>query len=266
MTTNAFDRFDPVAYLDHYYSTIGEENDNLLTFFARAYSRLDEQTAMLELGGGPTVYQLISAAPRVGAIDFADYIPANLDQVRLWADEAPTAFDWSPFIRRTLEIEGVESTAHAVQARADLLRSRLRRFLHCDAFDAEPCGSASRASYGIVSVNFVPEAMTGSIVVWRQIMRNILSLLKPGGTLIMSVTTGADYWRCGEVVLPAVRIGAAQLESELAMLGLRVDSMTTIDAEVVDATDPEYCGYTGMAFVQARAGAVVSDGAIAAAA
>jgi hypothetical protein len=252
MATNAFDRFDPAAYLDHYYSTVGDENHSLLTFFADAYGQLDTQADLLELGGGPTVYQLISAAPRVAAIDFADYIPGNLDQVRVWADGAPTAFDWSPFIRRALEIEGVESDEPAVRARAEVLRSKLRRLMHCDAFDRDPCGRASRASHGVVSVNFVPEAMTGSIAIWRRIMRNILSLLEPGGTLIMSVTTEADHWRCGELVLPAVHIGVAQLESELATLGLGVESMTAIEAEVVDTSDPDYCGYKGMAFVRAR--------------
>src|SRR5689334_2040520 len=73
-TQNDFASFSPAAYLQEYYDHIGPENDELLRFFAEAFKLVPPETVMLEFGGGPTIYQLISAAVKVSTIDFTDYL------------------------------------------------------------------------------------------------------------------------------------------------------------------------------------------------
>src|SRR5262245_17716555 len=85
LTQDAFKPFDPKAYLREYYSCLGEENRALLRFLNQAYIRIFSEidtARVLEFGGGPTIYQLISAAQHAVSIDFSDYLDDNLHEVR----------------------------------------------------------------------------------------------------------------------------------------------------------------------------------------
>lgn len=42
---------------------------------------------LLEFGGGPSIYSLISAAKHVGSITFAEYAPSNRHEIELWMNE-----------------------------------------------------------------------------------------------------------------------------------------------------------------------------------
>ena len=53
---------------------------------------------MLEFGGGPCIHTLVSAAPYVSEIVFADYAEDNLREVKLWRDKDRTCFDWSELL------------------------------------------------------------------------------------------------------------------------------------------------------------------------
>ena len=97
--------FNSREYLEEYYATIGAENDQLLRFFATAYAAVPDGALLLELGGGPTLYQLVSAANAVAEIHFSDYLGQNLQEVVSWKDGLYDAFDWSAYFRRALEIE-----------------------------------------------------------------------------------------------------------------------------------------------------------------
>src|SRR5689334_12770583 len=105
-TREKFAVFNPRDYLQEYYSSIGAENESLLQFFVTAYAGFEPDSLdILEIGGGPTVYQLISAAPFAKSITFTDYLSANVDEVKNWSEGSPDAFSWDPFIERSLAIE-----------------------------------------------------------------------------------------------------------------------------------------------------------------
>ena len=49
-----------------------------------------------------------SSPPAIASeIHLADYLPANLAEIERWIDRDPDAHDWRPFVRYTLECEGV---------------------------------------------------------------------------------------------------------------------------------------------------------------
>jgi hypothetical protein len=249
--SDSFDSFVPRDYLNEYYSRIGLENHNLLAFLAHASDRIPMDARMLEFGGGPTIYQLISPAARAGSIDFADYLDSNLDEVRRWLDGSDDAFDWTAFFARSLVIEGLDNGPQARAARAALVRSRITSLRHCDMNKADPMGRGRRHGYDALGAHFVAESITASKPTWRRAVANLTTLLRPGGVLIMSAVLHAEYWRSGAHRYSAVGIGVEDLESLLADLGFLDIDCRTISAEVVDPDDPAYSGYRGMAFITA---------------
>ena len=58
-----------------------------------------ETARLLEFGGGPCIYPLISAAPHVSEIVFAEYAEEGRKEVELWKNNDPAAHDWTPYFR-----------------------------------------------------------------------------------------------------------------------------------------------------------------------
>jgi hypothetical protein len=209
--TQDWDQFDPAAYLDEYYGDIGSENLELLRFLAETYQGLPKGGVLLDFGGGPTIYPLISAVGRVDEIHFSDYLEANLEEVRRWLDAEPTAFDWTPFIRMALELETSGScTESDVERRAAEIRERVTRLMRCDASRTPPIESPDRL-YDVVLTNFCAESATSDRELWQAYVTNIASLLKPGGSLVMSALKGATRYSVGSRSFPAVDISEDDL-------------------------------------------------------
>lgn len=250
-----FTSFDPKDYLKDYYSKIGSENHGLLEFLVKAYRDVDGDSVMLEFGGGPTVYPLIPAAPKVREIHFADYLEENLEEVRMWKEESTAAFEWRRFFRKTLSLEGTKRVSkRQIKGREDLVREKLTKFLKCDAFKTHPLGVSHHHRYDIVNVNFVAESITSSKKVWTKIIYNICSLLKRNGILIMSAIKEAENYRVGKKLFPAVGISEEDLIEVLTPLGFEETSfmLSSIPAEVTNEELKGYSGYKGIIFLKAR--------------
>ena len=58
-----------------------------------------ETARIIEFGGGPCIYPLISAAPYFSEIVFAEYAEEGRREVELWKNQQPTAHDWTPYFR-----------------------------------------------------------------------------------------------------------------------------------------------------------------------
>ena len=57
------------------------------SFYEKYISGTAGSKSLLEFGGGPTIYPLISAAKYVDSITFAEYAETNRDEIHLWKDE-----------------------------------------------------------------------------------------------------------------------------------------------------------------------------------
>ncbi len=244
-----FTTFDPKEYLREYYTTIDFENDQLLQFFYTCYKDIKPQPTLLEFGIGPTLYSLITAATKVDTIHVCDKLAANLHEMQLWKRSEEGAFHWEPFMRRVLEIEGMEKvTLEDIQRRATLLRRKLMHFYLCDAFSNPPLLWHPDNQYDIVQVNFVPESITSSLDKWQMAMQNIISLLKPQGTFILTTLKNATYYHLHHKRFPATSIDETLLTSVLIKYGFRE---ADIIMQSISANLP-YRGYDGMIFVKAQ--------------
>jgi len=212
-----FDSFDPKEYLREYYSMIDFENDRLLEFFYSCYQDMKPQATLLEFGIGPTLYSLITAATKVNTIHVCDRLTANLHETQLWQ-------------------------------KATLLRRKLTHFYFCDAFSQPPLPRNPGAKYDIVQVNFVPESITSSLDKWETALCNIISLLKPSSTFILTTLKNAAYYHLHLKRFPAISIDETLLISTLIKYGFKKSDITM---ESISANLP-YRGYDGMIFVKAQ--------------
>jgi hypothetical protein len=250
LPSDTFVPFDPRAYLREYYSHLGSENRALLHFLDAAYARIftEMRTArMLEFGGGPTVYQLISAAKYPVSIDFSEYLDANLQEVQLWLQDAHGQFSWDSFIRYVLEREGTDAHPGAVARRRHLIRSKIERLLYCDAKVSNPLGSAFGSPYDIVSVNFVLESITTDMDEWNVFVERVAPFVRPHGYLLMCAIMGASSYRVGQRYFPAVPISP-----EIMEIKLKQQHFSIVLNQMIEAEHKDEQGYDSICMVLAR--------------
>lgn len=234
MVSKDWTTFSARDYLHEYYSDMGAENLALLRFLVRAFQDVPAHKTVLDFGGGPTIYTLISASAKADEIHFCDFLEANLEEVRLWLQDNPGAFDWTQFIKTALVLEGKNYSSQSVATRADDIRKRVTRVIQCDANLENPIPGEARL-YDVVVTNFCAESATDDREQWRKFVSNITSLLKPNGKLILSALKGADSYAVGKVVFPAVYVLEDDLIQVLSEAGFAAEN---IDIESVPADRP----------------------------
>lgn len=61
---------------------------------------------LIDIGSGPTIYQLLSACESFKEIIVSDYTDQNLRELQKWLKKEPGAFDWSPVVTYVCDLEG----------------------------------------------------------------------------------------------------------------------------------------------------------------
>jgi hypothetical protein len=234
-----FSVFEPADYLREYYSDMIPENQKILSWLHKVYNRLPSMDRMLEIGGGATVYQLISAATKIEHLTFTDLLEPNLNQVR--AFDRGEGFNWTPFIQYVLELEGGNNS---LEEREQLMRERL---IQIEAADMLQLPASFHENYSVVQSSFAMESATGDLEVYLKMLQQTAGCLKPGGYLVMTALGGALCYKSGQAYFPAVPLFQAEIEDYLAQ-----NSLTVLDLERIDADDPKESMYPYMYFVLAQ--------------
>lgn len=60
---------------------------------------------LIDIGSGPTIYQLLSACAHFEDITMTDFLEVNRQELWLWLREEPGAFDWSGYSQHVCLIE-----------------------------------------------------------------------------------------------------------------------------------------------------------------
>uniref|UniRef100_A0A5F8G5K0 Nicotinamide N-methyltransferase n=1 Tax=Monodelphis domestica TaxID=13616 RepID=A0A5F8G5K0_MONDO len=98
--------FSPQTYLQTYYTFgpgLSLKNHHLMCPLRKLSEVffLDEVKGdlLIDIGTGPTIYQLLSACESFKEIVVTDYTDQNLEEVSKWLKKEPGAFDWSPVVK-----------------------------------------------------------------------------------------------------------------------------------------------------------------------
>jgi hypothetical protein len=118
------DDWVPQQYLADYYRAVEPDERETIAFFVETVAQqVKPDRPVLYFGVGPTLHHVFLAAGTASEIHLGDYLPANLAEVQRWLDNDEHAHDWSPFVRYTLQCEGLPSPTEAeIARREDLTR------------------------------------------------------------------------------------------------------------------------------------------------
>jgi len=243
MPTKDFSKFSPRAYLEEFYTQICDEYEHvfLLAFYHEAYMSLPDDVKVVEVGGGPTIYPLISASIKAESITFSDYKKENIREVEKWVHNRADAFDWDDYFRLALATEGTAVTDQNLSDIKKRLRSKIKKFVLCDVFKSNPFTPNKIGPFDVVSTNFCPESITDNEADFTKAVKNIISQLKPKGKLIMTLLRNAKHYTVNNKKFSCFSIDEKGIELVLKKQGMFQIDIRSIPV-YIDGFDDEYDG------------------------
>ncbi|XP_062994942.1 nicotinamide N-methyltransferase-like [Elgaria multicarinata webbii] len=191
--------FDPKAYLEYFKfgeCAIGDEVVTIaLKNFCKAFSSgLLKGDTLIDIGSGPTIYQLLSACESFTTIIASDYIEQNCQELQKWLKNEPGAFDWAPVVKYVCELEGNRDKWAEKEAK---LRKAVKQVLKCDIHQSNPMDPLTLPPADCVLSVECLEGACKDKNSFRAALRNMSSLLKISGHLVLAGVLGCNFYMVG---------------------------------------------------------------------
>nr|AAA91779.1 phenylethanolamine N-methyltransferase [Rattus norvegicus] len=230
----AYQRFEPRAYLRNNYAPPRGDLSNpdgvgpwKLRCMAQVFATGEVSgQVLIDIGSGPTIYQLLSACAHFEDITMTDFLEVNRQELGLWLREEPGAFDWSVYSQHVCLIE---DKGESWQEKERQLRARVKRVLPIDVHKPQPLGASGLAPLpadALVSA-FCLEAVSPDLPSFRQALYHITTLLRPGGHLLLIGALEESWYLAGEARLSVVPVSEEEVREALVCSGYEVRDLRT---------------------------------------
>ncbi len=239
--------------------------------------RPEDHLKILDIGGGPTIYQHIPLMGIADKITHSEYLSGNREEIKRWK-EGTSSFDWKSFfstyqlyLKSHPDIAGnaneevqnrfkeMVSEETSVSKLEDELRRKINDdILPCDvsredlgmgnieqAYDLINIGREGSAE--LITSNFCIESIKDSQEFWQSGIENVTSKVPKDGFFLMTAIRNATWYKVGEETMPAYPVNAENIRVELEKQGFEIKIMS----ELV-GSEKEVIGYDGMVFVLAK--------------
>nr|XP_033774591.1 indolethylamine N-methyltransferase-like [Geotrypetes seraphini] len=220
--------FDTNIYLETYFTESGlcYTNgymqfimENMFKTFTSGGVRGD---ILLDIGFAPIIYQLLSACDSFKEIIKADFLEESRQELQSWLKNKPGAFDWTAVVKLACELEGGRKKWTEKEAK---LRGKVKRVLKCNITQSNPLDPLVLPAVDCLITCLCLEAVCKDKHTFCCALKNISSLLKPGGYLIMGGVLGETGYMVGErkfscLLLDKEFLGQAIPESGYKLLQL----------------------------------------------
>lgn len=243
-----WNQWEPALYLRDYYQKVQPDEVETLKFLAERFAEIKGQPRMIEVGCGPTLHHVFAAVPYVSSVVMSDYLVENLSEVQKWIKNEVEKHDWTSFVKYTLQCEGLkEPTMEEVSERERQTREKIVETSVVDLSKIDSLGMGRKETWPLVLSCYCADSAIGDHVTWEEYMRNLASLVAPGGVLITTALRKTAGYIVGDRFFPSANID----EDDLARV-LKLDfEPRSIMIEVRDVVGHQSQGYNGIILAQA---------------
>ena len=182
------DKFNPNDYLQENYSV-----NNLGPFHLFKLNSLHQfyqsypstaQLRVLDIGSGPSIANIISAAPHAAEIVLSEYTEANRSALLQWLNNDPNAFDLTHVFKHiVVDLEG--KSEEEVPIRAELVRKVVKAVVPCDVTQDPLILTEYVDQYDIVTEFLCLTAACATKEDYKAALVRLYALLKSGGKIVL---------------------------------------------------------------------------------
>ncbi|XP_030076751.1 nicotinamide N-methyltransferase [Microcaecilia unicolor] len=247
--------FDPRDYLDTYY---GAESgmlvqDGYLQFALRKLAQTFSSGGvkgdlLIDIGSGPAIYQELSACEAFKEIIAADYTEQNLQYFEKWLRNEPGIFDWTPVVKAVCDLEGKSGQLVEKQEK---LRRAVKQVIKCDVTKSRPMDPLVLPKADCVLTIGCLECACKDLDTYRNTLKNLSSLLKIGGHIVIDGILGSTYFLCGKRRFSCLTLDEAFMKKAVTEAGFVIEDLEVIHREY-NKEQFDLCDYTSIIFLVAR--------------
>ncbi|GIJ54253.1 hypothetical protein Vau01_017690 [Virgisporangium aurantiacum] len=235
----------PAEYLAGYYRAVEPDEVATIAFLVEAVRGAEPDQPVLFFGVGPTLHHVFAVAEVASEIHLGDFLPANLAEIRRWIDRDPGAHDWRPFVRYTLQCEGVDHpTDEEIAAREDLTRTKITELIRVDARHRRPVDRR----YPTVISPYCADSATSDRATWELYMRHITDLVEPGGLFVTAALRRCRGYTVAGKTFPGADVDEHDLRAVIESAFELVDGSIRVRSTAQDASH----GYSAIVLCQAH--------------
>ena len=183
--------FDAEGYLANRCSDVNRKERVLypLEMLHKEFSPLPNSLKILDYGTGPVIMTVILAAAKASEIVLADRSVSNRNSLRLWLNNEPGAFNWTPFFEHVvhkLEGKGMDEVARREAA----VRSKVKNVVSADFHGSRIIQDGYEGDYDVVSSSCCLESSCSERETFKRNLEKLSALVKPGGRIYSAVPNG----------------------------------------------------------------------------
>lgn len=231
--------FDPKAYLASFCS-LGSGRDDVLTFrLKKCFETFGPGgltgDVLVDIGTGPSIYHLLSACESFPCIIATDFTDSNRQELERWMRREPGTFDWSEIVKTVCDLEGDRQNW---VDKENKLRSRIQKVLKCDVTKSDPLDAPMAPLADCLVTALCLETACRDIDAYCQALRNITTLLKPGGHLVLIGVLGDSFYKVGEKTFFCLPLDEQTVRDAVTHAGYNIK-----DLEVYYIPDKTSCAH-----------------------
>ncbi|KAM3922653.1 indolethylamine N-methyltransferase-like [Leptodactylus fuscus] len=249
------DNFDPEEYINTYYNRKSGIYvvDGCLDFELRKLheafaTRGVKGKTLIDIGHGPTIYQDLSACEAFDEIIGADYTDRNREYYERSLRNEPGTFNWDAVIQQVCDMEG---KGMSIEEKKKKLENTVKKTLKCDVLKNNPLEPLVLPKVDCVMALGCLECASSDLDDYRKALKNVSSLLKIGGHLILS-----EILNCSSYLSGGKRFSCLVLTEEFMRSAIAETGFEILDLEVIyrkyDKEQYDFCNHDSTLFVLAR--------------
>ena len=149
-----------------------------------------------------------------------------------------------------LACEGNEQPSNTQVCKREALTRKVVRGLYVsDARLKQPLGPTRTGFYDLIISGFCIDAISSDPRVFRRCLRNVTSMLQPGGTFIIHALHQCKAYKCGDRMFPGSNLTIDDMQAAMTENGF---APASIDAQVIPCNDNAAYGYSGILTASGR--------------
>ncbi|XP_075460171.1 indolethylamine N-methyltransferase-like isoform X2 [Ascaphus truei] len=203
---------------------------------------------LIDIGHGPTIYQDLSACECFKEIIGADYTDRNREYYERSLRNEPGTFDWTSTIKYVCELEGKGST---VEDKRKKLKNTVTKTIKCDVTKSNPMAPLVLPKVDCIMTLGCLECACKDLDTYRNVLKNLSSLLKIGGHLIIT-----EILNCTTFLSGGKRFSCLTLTEDFMRKAITETGFAIVDLEVIsrefDKDKYDICDHDSSLFVLAR--------------
>ncbi|XP_070544388.1 indolethylamine N-methyltransferase-like [Ptychodera flava] len=228
--------FDILSFLTAFFLSDHELTQSILEFNVDALGHIIntvqvEGLRMLEVGGGPSILNVILACKRFPEIVFSDFAKPCRHAIEKWVKKEPDAIDWSKVIEKICDMEGNGELWEERQAEA---RQSIKEIIHCDVHKTNPLEPKVFEPFDVIISTFCLQVACPDRKSFQDALKNITNLLKKGGTLILSTTINESFYLVDGKAFQCIKVDEEFAKTAVLNAGLRITSYKVHQIPFID--------------------------------